>query len=69
MGNACQLTGSLQRRAELPASGRKGNLFLRGKEQRVGREEGRSRGRGGQRWQKALQDTVYALPFDPPNVR
>ena len=68
MGNACQLTGSLQRRAELPASGRKGNLFLRGKEERVGERRGEA-GAGGQRWQKALQDTVYALPFDPPNVR
>ena len=69
MGKACQLTGSLQRGAEQPASGRKGNFFLRGKEERVGREEGRRKSKGGQRRQKALQDTVYALPFDPPNVR
>ena len=50
MRNARQLTGSLQRRAELPASGRKGNLFLRGKE-RKGEErggEGRGEGKGEQ---------------------
>ena len=39
MGNACQLIGSLQRRAEQAASDRKGSLFLRGKEERVGGEE------------------------------
>lgn len=46
MGNARQLTGSLQRRAELCASGRKGNLFLRGKE-RKGEERGGKRRREG----------------------
>ena len=39
MGNACQLIGSLQRRAEQAASDRKGSLFLRGKVERVGGEE------------------------------
>lgn len=65
VGHACQLTGSQQRRAELPDSGRKGNLFLRGKE-KLRREERRGRG---QRWQKTLQDTMQALPANPSNVQ
>jgi len=49
VGNACQLIGSLQRTAEQAASDRKGSLFLRGKEERVGGEEGRREGRGGRK--------------------
>lgn len=58
LGQACQLTWSFRRRAEPPASDRKGDLFLRGKVRK-----GRGDGRGGGRKLCRTQWHLYHWPF------